>query len=246
VQTGFSYDRLVNGTLNLFTDHLDRLAKPNFSRGRVRQTPTTLVGTFPSNSHATTTNTSANAARTLWHVLQVFLADFPAHASRDRRLSVWTESYGGHYGPALAGFVLRQNRHIAAGDAGPRRAWRKIELDALGIIAGTVDTAVEAEPVLRYHYNNTYRLRMMGKATYNSARTRIPACLAAIARCRQTAARLDPENKGGNAQSNSVCFDTFRSCSGGGSEGGGSAYDIASPSLGQQSPPEHPPLRAFY
>jgi carboxypeptidase D len=234
VQSGFSYDRLVNGTLNLFTDHLDRLVKPNFSRGgRVQQTATTLVGTFPSNSYAATTNTSANAARAVWHALQVFAADFPEHRSRDRRLSVWTESYGGHYGPALAGFIHAQNARVAAGSTGPRGKWRKIELDALGIIAGTVDTSIEAEPALRYRFNNTYGLRMLSQSGYSSARSRVPACQAAIARCRQTAARLDPDNRGGNAQSNAACFDAFRACSGAGAgDAGRSAYDIASPTLG--------------
>jgi carboxypeptidase D len=178
----------------------------------------------------------------VWHALQVFAADFPEHRRpRDRwRFSVWTESYGGHYGPALARFVAAQNARVAAGDLGPRRAWRALPLDALGVIAGTIDTAVEAEPALRYRFNNTYGLRMVSQAAYSAARAKIPACRAGIARCRQAAARLDPDDRGGNAASNAACVDVFRACSGsGGGEGGRSAYDIASPALGAIL---HPPF----
>ena len=46
--------------------------------------------------------TSQQAAADVWKFLQIWFADtrFKKYASRD--FAIWTESYGGHYGPTFA------------------------------------------------------------------------------------------------------------------------------------------------
>ncbi|KAJ6549817.1 Alpha/Beta hydrolase protein [Mycena capillaripes] len=66
-------------------------------------------------SHGTeTVGTSQEAAADVWTFLQIFLKDprFSNLASQD--IAIWTESYGGHYGPAFAAYFLSQNAAIAA------------------------------------------------------------------------------------------------------------------------------------
>ena len=52
-------------------------------------------------------DTSQKAAVDVWQFLQIWFADsrFSKYASRD--FGIWTESYGGHYGPIFATCVPR-------------------------------------------------------------------------------------------------------------------------------------------
>jgi len=86
VQVGFSYDVLVNGTLDLLTGAI----APTNASTQTNDTP--VAGIFPSQNPASTANTTANAASILWHFTQIWLADFPEHNSSDDRISVWANS----------------------------------------------------------------------------------------------------------------------------------------------------------
>jgi carboxypeptidase C (cathepsin A) len=50
-------------------------------------------------------DTSQKAAVDVWQFLQIWFADprFSKYASRE--FGIWTESYGGHYGPTFAAYV---------------------------------------------------------------------------------------------------------------------------------------------
>ena len=58
-------------------------------------------------SHGTTrVGSSKEAAADVWTFLQLFLSDSKFEALKDNELAIWTESYGGHYGPTFASYVL--------------------------------------------------------------------------------------------------------------------------------------------
>ncbi|CAE6459351.1 unnamed protein product [Rhizoctonia solani] len=63
----------------------------------------------------TIVETSQDAAVALCKMLQVFFSNpkFKRYASWN--FAIWTESYSGHYGPALAEYFLTQNAAIKAG-----------------------------------------------------------------------------------------------------------------------------------
>ncbi|KAB5580577.1 serine carboxypeptidase-domain-containing protein [Coniochaeta sp. 2T2.1] len=52
--------------------------------------------------NATATDTSRRAAMAAWKAVQAFLAELPRMSPRvaSRDFNLWTESYGGHYGPS--------------------------------------------------------------------------------------------------------------------------------------------------
>jgi carboxypeptidase D len=238
VQSGFSYDKLVNGSLDLFTDRLSRLSRPNFTRGQVKQNTTRLVGTFPSNDYSATTNSSANSARALWYSLQVFLQDFPEYQPKEQKVSLWSESYGGKFGPTTTAFIQRQNQNLASG-AISKQKFKHIKLDTLGIISGCIDFLVQLPSYPRMAFNNTYGLKIINQATYNramSAFNQKGGCQDAIARCRQMAAQRDPKNQGINAAVNSACQSAIGFCIRDVEQGfeasGRSSYDIAAPVAG--------------
>ena len=69
-------------------------------------------------SHGTlNVGTSQEAASDVWTFLQIFLADSRFSNLSTRELAIWTESYGGHYGPTFATYFLSQNAAIDAGTA---------------------------------------------------------------------------------------------------------------------------------
>lgn len=50
-----------------------------------------------------TVNTTFATAQPVWTFLQAFFTNFPQYESRD--FGIFTESYGGHFGPSKAAFV---------------------------------------------------------------------------------------------------------------------------------------------
>jgi hypothetical protein len=69
-QAGFSYDVLVNGTLDLLTGIY---TPEDFSTGIPETNATFLVGTFPSQSPTQTANSSEQAAHALYEFTQVWV-----------------------------------------------------------------------------------------------------------------------------------------------------------------------------
>jgi carboxypeptidase C (cathepsin A) len=137
-------------------------------------------------------------------------------------------SFGGHYGPATAAVIVRQNQKITSGSLA---RYKYINLDSLGLVAACIDTLVEGSSEAQFALNNTYGKQFITEAEYERNKRQWPQCAAAIKRCQQTSLSLDPEPKGDNAQVNSVCYSAFSACSTAKSAGVGdrSVYDIAAP-----------------
>jgi carboxypeptidase C (cathepsin A) len=72
VQTGFSYDTLVNGTYDLIAN----VITPREFSPDVEVNETTIWGTFPSQDPTKTTLGSERGASALWHFMQVFVAEY--------------------------------------------------------------------------------------------------------------------------------------------------------------------------
>jgi carboxypeptidase C (cathepsin A) len=99
-QVGYSYDVLTNVTVNIASDDEDGAITPtNFDKHIPATNNTFLVGTAGSQLVNSTANSTLHAAVALWHFAQTFFEEFPAYKPNDERISLFTESYGGHYGP---------------------------------------------------------------------------------------------------------------------------------------------------
>lgn len=180
----------------------------DFEDGVPEQNNTFLVGTFPSQLINSSSNATTNAARALWHFAQVWFQNFPEYKPNDNRVSIWTESYGGKYGPAFAAFFQEQNEKIAnqtwtdAGETYP------IHLDTLGIINGCVDSIVQEPSYPQMAYNNTYGIEAINQTIYEAAMSAFEGpggVRELIETCRRLASESDPENQGNNATVNEAC-----------------------------------------
>lgn len=86
-----------------------------------------------------TTDLSAVAA---WHVLQGFLGALPQLDATitSKEFNLWTESYGGHYGPAFFNYFYQQNQMIANGTS----QGIQLNFNTLGIGNGIIDEYTQA------------------------------------------------------------------------------------------------------
>lgn len=91
-----------------------------------------IEGVFASGDTNQVTNTTASASEALWQMLQVWTKEFPEYLNKDKGLHIWTESYGGIYGPALAKTIVNKNELIRNGTLGQEDA-QELPLKSVGI-----------------------------------------------------------------------------------------------------------------
>ncbi|KAM5538295.1 hypothetical protein V8D89_008182 [Ganoderma adspersum] len=104
-------------------------------------------------SHGNTSvSTSSEAAADVWKFLQMFFADSRFSKYQKNDFAIWTESYGGHYGPTFAAHILDQN----AGIANKTVNGTTINLKFLGIGDGLTDPLVQYSGYLTYSASNPY------------------------------------------------------------------------------------------
>ncbi|KAK8121809.1 carboxypeptidase S1 [Apiospora sp. TS-2023a] len=139
-------------------------------------------------------NSTVTAAPYVWNLLQAFYANFPEYACRD--FGIFTESYGGHYGPEFASYIQEQNVAIDAGTV----AGEKLNLKAVGINNGWFDSTIQERAGIEFAVGNSYRPLInesTAAALYDAFETK---CKPALDKCVQT---------GGDAEcadADSVCI----------------------------------------
>jgi len=100
------------------------------------------------------TDTTYLAAVGAWEILQGFLANLPTldNEVTNKTFNLWTESYGGHYGPQFFEYFYEQNQMIGNGT----QNGTTLIMDNLGIINGIVDLGIQAPFYPEFAVNNTY------------------------------------------------------------------------------------------
>lgn len=229
VQVGFSYDVLRNGTLNQLTQNWDMSP---WKDGVPKANNTLGVGTFSSMDMTKTANTTAKAGRALWHFLQIWLNEFPKYKPRNNRVSLWTESYGGHYGPEFFRFFQEQNKKLSKrpnkngnenchgngnenGHGTGKQHYQPIYLDTLGIVNGCIDMLRQTIYFPQMAFNNSYGIQIYNRTIYDQQINTFKkpgGCKDKIERCRRLASAGDPNMYGNNATVNKACIEANDIC----------------------------------
>lgn len=104
VGTGFSYREEEAGSFDSVTGAF------------VNASVQPVVGRYPTGDVLALDTTDA-AAIAAYHVLQGFYSALPQLDSevKSKVFNLWTESYGGHYGPAFYNYFYEQNQLVANG-----------------------------------------------------------------------------------------------------------------------------------
>jgi carboxypeptidase C (cathepsin A) len=221
VQVGLSYDNPTNGSLNLLDNSF---SIPPTTLPQTQPPYTFLNGTFASQNPAFSANTSAISAQATWHFLQAFLGTFPQYNPGNRPnstnrdgvvgVNLFTESYGGKYGPAMAKVFEEQN-NLRYSDPTTNNSVLEIQLVSVGIMNGLVDVLVQGPYWPRFAYNNTYNIdlfSLLEQQKEASAFLASDGCQQATSSCRSTAAILDPKNLGNNPTVNDICYKAYSAC----------------------------------
>jgi carboxypeptidase C (cathepsin A) len=169
-------------------------------------------------------SSTVTAAPEVWKLIQAFYAQFPQYKNRD--FGIFTESYGGHYGPEFASYIQQQNSAIAKGTV----TGEKINLIALGVNNGWYDPIIQYKAYIDYAYNNSYN-QIISSSTRTSLTSKYNNdCVPALKKC--------PALTG----TNSACVSSENTCA---SEiedvifdaGDYDVYDVRAPS-NDPNPPE--------
>ncbi|KAL9107816.1 MAG: hypothetical protein Q9227_007331 [Pyrenula ochraceoflavens] len=157
VQTGFSYDTLVNGTLNLLTNDWE---PADFSYGIPSTNEIFLVGVIPSQNPDYVTAGSVWGASALWHSMQIWTYPFPKDKSKNSEISLWGNSWGGFFITQTYAFFERQNELIRIAEAKKTKhsipSGHELNMDVLGIVNGCIDPSVKAIHYLEMATRSTY------------------------------------------------------------------------------------------
>jgi carboxypeptidase C (cathepsin A) len=128
----------------------------------------------------------------VWKLIQAFYAQFPEYENRDYGL--FTESYGGHYGPEFAHYIQQQNTGIDNGTV----TGEKINLIALGINNGLYDEKIQYPADIAFAYNNTYK-QLITAAQYKNLNTAFTnKCLPYLKTCSGLTGNTEACVEGGN------------------------------------------------
>lgn len=152
-QVGFSFDTPTNCTVDIAGESGPKPA--DFSHQVPRANNTFRVGTFSSQNSTYTADNTLHAGHALWHFAQSFFSEFPHYKPADDRISLWAESYGGHYGPGFFDVFQRQNEKIQRGELSDEHA-HYLHLDTLGIVNGWIDGVLQEEAYITFPFNNVW------------------------------------------------------------------------------------------
>jgi len=155
---GASYDTLVRGYYSPYTGQVTPV---NTSASLNASTPGGLLGTWAVGTASSSPSLSVTAAQPLWFALQSFLGSFPKYApSSDAGFFISSTSYGGHYAPALASYILKQNNGTS---------FLKLPFKGMHLIAPSFDLQLEYGSYPSFASNNTYGIQLADKGTIDAA-----------------------------------------------------------------------------
>ncbi|TKA74781.1 hypothetical protein B0A55_03847 [Friedmanniomyces simplex] len=183
VGTGFSYQEEGIGSFDAYTGAFLNTSQAN-ATGRYPTLDPIDLGTID------TTDLAAEAA---WHVMQGFLSALPsldAKVGCPKEFNLWTESYGGHYGPAFWNHFYQQNLLIV-NDTIPGYA---LNFNSLGIGNGIIDEMIQVSYYPEFAINNTYGIKAYNDTVYSYAKFAnymFNGCLNQIDLCRSAAAGIN-------------------------------------------------------
>ena len=207
VQVGYSYDVPTNCTVAL-NKSLERVVTPSdFSASVPEQNNTFLVGTLASQNLTYAPNTTVHAAHALWHFAQTFFEEMPVYKPHEEKISIWTDSYGGKYGPVFTRFFTEQNEKIKNGTITQPGA-HYMHLDTLGIINGCIACTDQNLAYITFAHNNTYGIQATNKTTYDKQMhefEREGGLRDSIEKCQRKAREADPNCRGDVDEVNKYC-----------------------------------------
>ena len=152
--TGFSYSEEEIGSMN------------NVSGSFVNASEAPPTGRYPV-IDPLAIDTTQLAAMAGWEIIQAFYSNLPQldATTGSKVFNLWTESYGGHYGPAFFHYFQDQNAAVANGT----QNGTALTINTLGIGNGIINERIQAPFYPQFAVNNTYGIHAYNDTVFNYA-----------------------------------------------------------------------------
>lgn len=176
-----------------------------------------MNGTFSSMNTSTTANTTETAAIGVWHLVQGFLTTFPQYqpqANSSIAVNLFSESYGGRYGPIFAEQWETQNQKRITGELNANTTI-EVRLSSLGIVNGCVDQEIQVPYYPIFANNNTYGYKALADEAAKFYRAKFDSpggCKAKVGQCVAAATAQDPTGQGNQDEVNQLCEAANNAC----------------------------------
>ncbi|RYP33433.1 hypothetical protein DL766_003464 [Monosporascus sp. MC13-8B] len=199
VQAGFSYDEATPGLVDMITG---AIAVGGRSSGSSNYT--VREGVFASQDATEAPVTTASAVEVLWEFTQAWMQEFQQY--RRDKISVWAQSYGGHYAPALANLIhTRSTAEKKSANGVTRRGCQEdgyldIDVDSVDIINGIIDFDIQG------------RRRRLGVDSAYANYTRPGGCKEQIDACRALTPNGYRDQDGSDGAVTQACGAAFEYC----------------------------------
>ncbi|KAK4207492.1 Alpha/Beta hydrolase protein [Rhypophila decipiens] len=212
IGTGFSYSVIANGIRDLVGLDPERVFVPlspeeasSFKQTNITVVPATISAPAPQFA----INTTASAARLLWHFAQLWFQEFPEYVNKTSsdEISIWGNSYGGFYAPAIFAYFERQNDKISSRNL-KSSTYKVLNLATIGLTNACIDGKIQVPFYPEFAYNNTYDIQAISEDVYKSAMTNFTmkgGCSDLIDACRSAGPQGDPFQTGANPLVNQAC-----------------------------------------
>ena len=175
-------------------------------------------------------SSTVTAAPYVWTFLQAFYAQFPQYENRN--FGIFTESYGGHYGPEFADYFEQQNAAITSGTV----KGQNIKLVALGINNGWFDPTLQYKAYVDFSYNNTYKPIITAAQHTTYINTYNSKCVPALNTCKSSGSNSACET------ADNTCYNDIEGpLSATPANGGVAAYDFDVYDVREPSADPYPP-----
>ncbi|KAI0853039.1 peptidase [Daldinia vernicosa] len=190
IGVGFSYADAVVGVVNQTTGLPVNSSKPD---GRYSDVDPYRF------------DTTDLAAKGTWEVLQAFIQELPVldETVKSRSFNLWTESYGGHYGPAFFKYFYDQNKLIQDGSI----PGVELTMHTLGVINGIISERIQAPYYAEMAFKNTYGIEAVNQSIYDYMKTNYyfpGGCRDSIDLCFESD-RSTPDGKAVCSQATAIC-----------------------------------------
>lgn len=135
---------------------------------------------------------------------------FSEHKGSKDKLSIWGESYGGHYVPVYANYFEEQNDRIATGELNAPAV--QIHIDTIGLLNACIDSDTQTPFYPEFAFNNTYGIKAINQTQYDAAVAATEQCKNLSGTCRKLAGEQDPRGLGNNPDVNDACLEAYLYC----------------------------------
>ncbi|KAF7589545.1 hypothetical protein BBP40_004168 [Aspergillus hancockii] len=115
--------------------------------------------------NATAIDNSRLAAESAWKLLQGFYSALPSLDAdvESADFHLWTESFGGHWGPSFSTYFYEQNKKLSEKES----KGRKLNFKSLGIVNGIIDEPTQTKYLLEFTKKNTYGVQLINDTIYD-------------------------------------------------------------------------------